>query len=123
MHAREYPVEACGLLFGDSDSEEAVIRKIVAVKNTLESSSNFRVDPEEFLKSLSEAEKEGMKLVGFFHSHPAAPHPSPTDVRYMRLWPEAVWLIISSINHDMAANQIVNGALRRVKVEIGRTPC
>jgi len=115
---KRYPNEACGILFGDQRSEGPIVRKIVPVHNVLESIINFRIDPEGFLKLLSEAEREGMELVGFFHSHPAAPQPSVTDTKYMKLWPENIWLIISSINHDMAAFIIVNSKPRRIKIKV-----
>ena len=113
---KEYPDEACGILFGDLGSEGPIVRKIVPVRNVLESTTNFRIDAEEFLRSLSEAEGEGMELVGFYHSHPAALEPSVTDTKYMKLWPENIWLIISSINQDIAAFRIVDGRPRRMEI-------
>jgi len=114
----KYPIEACGLLFGDMNCEEAVVRKIVATHNILESSTNFQVDPEEFLKILSKAEKEDVKLIGFFHSHPATPQPSVTDIKYMKLWPENIWLIISSLDYQIAAYQTVDSSLRKVRLKV-----
>jgi proteasome lid subunit RPN8/RPN11 len=104
---KRYPVEACGLLFGEIRKDEAFVRKIVCVRNRLKSTVRFQIDPEEFLESLWEAEKENLEHIGFFHSHPAPPHPSAVDVRYMRFWPETAWLIISSIDYDMAVYQNV----------------
>ncbi|KYH39620.1 MAG: hypothetical protein AYL32_015470 [Candidatus Bathyarchaeota archaeon B26-2] len=115
---KRWPEEACGLLFGDVSGKEAVVKKVVMVRNVLESPTNFQVDPEEFLKELSKAEKEGMQFIGFFHSHPAAPQPSPTDVRYMRLWPGDIWLVISSVDYSMKAYRIVDDELAGLHVEI-----
>ena len=114
----KYPVEACGLLFGDMAKEEAVVRGLTAAYNTLESSTDFQIDPEEFLEALSKAEKENMGHLGFFHSHPAFPKPSATDIRYMRLWPESIWLIISSVDYEMAAYQILNGSCQGVNLKV-----
>jgi len=115
---KEYPNEACGILFGDLGSEGPIVRKIVPVRNVLESITNFQIDAEEFLRSLSEAEREGIELIGFFHSHPAAAHPSVTDAKYMKLWPGNIWLIISSINHDIAAFIIVDGRPGRIEIRV-----
>ncbi len=115
---KNYPIEACGVLLGETKHEEAVVRKIITSHNVLESSTEFQVEPEEFLKVLSEAEKENMQLIGFFHSHPAPPHPSVSDVRHMSLWPENIWLIISSIGYDMAAYQTFNNGFRRIEIEV-----
>jgi len=113
-----YPEEACGLLFGDLKREEAVLKKIMPVRNTLRSPTDFQIDSEEFLRAVAEAEKEDMRHIGFFHSHPASPEPSTTDVRYMGLWPESVWLIISSISHRMAAYQTIGGSLEKLDLKV-----
>ena len=115
---REYPFEACGFLFGDTRQEAAFVRKIVASENSLRSSTRFQIDPEEFLRALSEAEKENLEHIGFFHSHPSPPEPSVIDARHMRLWPESIWLILSSIDHEIAAYQAVNGSFRRIALEV-----
>jgi len=113
-----YPEEACGLLFGDLKREEAVAKKITPARNALRSPTDFQIDPEEFLRALVEAEKEDMHHIGFFHSHPASPAPSTTDVRCMGLWPESIWLIISSISHRMAAYQIIGGSLEKLDLKV-----
>ncbi len=113
-----YPEEACGLLFGDLEREEAVVRKITALQNTLRSPTDFQIDPEEFLRALAEAEEEYMHHIGFFHSHPASPKPSTTDSRYMGLWPESIWMIVSSISHRMAAYQTIGGSLQKLDLKV-----
>lgn len=115
---KKYPIEACGLLFGCLIGEEAIIREIVAVHNTLESPTNFQIDPETFSRILFEAEKEGLQLIGFFHSHPAIAHPSKTDIRFMKFWPKTVWLVISSIDYSMVAYKLVNGEPLRISIKI-----
>jgi proteasome lid subunit RPN8/RPN11 len=114
----KYPLEACGLLFGDMGKGEAVARGVAAAYNTLESSSDFQIDPEEFLEALARAEEENMEHLGFFHSHPASPKPSASDIRYMNLWPESIWLIISSIDYEMVAYQILNGSCEGVNLKV-----
>ena len=105
-------------MFGHMDREEAVIEKITMTHNVLESPITFQVDPEEFLRALVEAEKDGLQLVGFFHPHPADASPSDTDLAYMRLWPDSIWLVISSISYDMSAYQITNGSPPKVRIEV-----
>lgn len=115
---KKYPLENCGILFGDINSTEAVVRKIVVTHNILESSTNFQIDPEEFLKALLGAEKESMQLIGFFHSHPAKPQPSKIDLQYMKFWPESIGLIISSIDYNIAAYQTINNKFRRIIMKV-----
>lgn len=115
---KSYPVEACGILFGELTGGEVHIRKVVVFRNKLESTLRFQIDPEDFLKALSEAEMEGLQHLGFFHSHSASTYPSETDIRYMKLWPETVWLIISSINYEVAAYRMINGDLQEVRIDV-----
>ena len=112
------PVEVCGLLFGSNDGKIATIENIQLVNNVLNSSTDFKVDPQEFIIALTEAEKKDLELIGFFHSHPAPSEPSVTDVRVMRLWPDTIWLIISSITYELAAYQIVEKNICRVPLKI-----
>jgi len=115
---KKNPIEACGVLFGDINGKTAIVRKIAIITNTLASSTNFQVHPEEFVKALLEAEKNGMQLIGFFHSHPMASHPSPRDIKYMKLWPKTVWVIISSIDYSVKAYQNVNNKIQKITIEV-----
>jgi len=115
---RKYPVESCGLLFGWITREEAVVKKIVTTQNILKSTTEFQINPEEFVNHVSIAEREGLQLIGFYHSHPAAPKPSVINVKYMKLWPESVWLIISSIDYSRGAYRVVNKKFEKINVKI-----
>lgn len=115
---KKFPVEICGALFGHFCGEEVIIRKIVRLRNTFNSHVAFRVDPEEFLAELIKAENEGLRHVGFYHSHPGSTESSKMDIKFMRLWPESVWLIISLINYEIAAYRVVDGKVRSVYIEI-----
>lgn len=115
---KKYPIESCGLLFGWITNEEAVVKKIVITRNVLKSSIEFQINPEEFIKHISEAEREGLRLIGFYHSHPAVPRPSVIDVKYMKLWPKSIWLIISSIDYSIEAYQMVDEKFVKVDVKV-----
>lgn len=115
---KSHPVEACGALFGELSGSEVFVRKIVGFRNTLESAVRFRIDPEDFIKKFFEAEIEGLQHIGFFHSHSASTHPSETDIKYMKLWPETIWLIISSISYEIAAYRMTNGDLQEVPIDV-----
>ncbi|MEM0011122.1 MAG: Mov34/MPN/PAD-1 family protein, partial [Candidatus Bathyarchaeia archaeon] len=78
----------------------------------------FEVDPEEFLAEFIKSEREGLQHIGFFHSHPGTTEPSKIDLKFMELWPGTIWLIISSLNRNIAAYRIVNGKLRLVYIRI-----
>lgn len=71
---REYPREACGILLGEG--EELAIKDIWSLANLargMEARWRFQVDPLEYYRLELRAEKEGKRLLGFYHSHPDAP--------------------------------------------------
>jgi len=118
---RKHPIESCGLLFGWITGEKIVVKKIVTTRNVLGSTTEFQINPEEFVKQISEAEREGLQLVGFYHSHPASPKPSIIDVKYMKLWPKSIWLIISSTDYSIEAYKAVNEKLVKVTIKVSNS--
>ncbi len=114
-----HPIEACALLFGRLIDGEAVVTKVVVTPNVLRSSVRFEADPQTVFNVFEQAEQEGLEFIGIFHSHPAPARPSAFDLQYMRLWGEAVWLILSSVDGDVAAFQMVKGDLQKVVLKVG----
>jgi proteasome lid subunit RPN8/RPN11 len=91
-HAQaDAPHEACGLLFGRGSAIEAV----VPVANTAtDPTHRFELDQRAFIRNVFAAEKRGMALVGFYHSHPTGlALPSQTDIDQCH-YPDAVQIII-----------------------------
>lgn len=113
-----YPVEVCGALFGLVTGEKIVVKKIAYMRNVLNSEISFQIDPEEFLAELVKSEGEGLSHIGFFHSHPGDEKPSEIDLKYMKLWPESIWLIISSQNFKLAAFRALDDKIWEIQVEI-----
>ena len=96
-HAEQsLPLEAAALLFGRVQDNNVVVKCIELVENAADSKTSFSVDPETEYKLLVEAEERGEDLIGIFHSHPAPPKPSSSDLRNMRLNP-VVWVISSKL--------------------------
>lgn len=104
-----YPVEACALLFGTVEPMEASVKKVVVTQNVLRSATRFEIDTKAFFEAFTEADKNGMVFLGFFHSHPTEATPSSVDLHFMQLWGDAIWLILSSSEHSFAAFQMKNG--------------
>lgn len=115
---RKFPIEICGALFGIVDGKEVLVKKISFLRNVLASRELFEIDPEEFLAELIESERKGLQHIGFFHSHPSVAEPSEIDLKFMRLWPGSIWLIISSLNRNISAYRIINGKLRPVYIKV-----
>jgi proteasome lid subunit RPN8/RPN11 len=113
-----HPIEACALLFGRLINREIVVTKVVVTPNVLKSPVRFEVDPQTVFNVFEQADQEGLEFIGIFHSHPTPAHPSAFDLQYMRLWGEAVWLILSSVDGDVAAFQMVKGDLQKVALKV-----
>lgn len=93
-HAKEtYPLECIGLLLGrfDGGGEVSLVRPAHNLKTELD---RYELDPLDFIMAEEEAEKKGLEIIGFYHSHPDdRPHPSAYDRE--RAWEEYFYLIIS----------------------------
>jgi proteasome lid subunit RPN8/RPN11 len=114
-----YPIEACAMLFGELSNKEAIVEKVEVAKNRLLSNKQFEVDPVRVAAAITGAEKEGLRFIGLFHSHPAPAVPSSVDLKYMRLWGDALWLIMSLTNGKLAAYQLVEDTIKEVTVKLG----
>ena len=113
-----HPVEACALLFGKLSQNEAVVEKVEFAPNELQSTVRFEIDPAKVAAAITEAEKEGLDFVGLFHSHPAPAAPSPIDLKYMKLWGDALWLILSSIDGNLAAYQLSDSRVKEATIRM-----
>jgi len=113
-----HPVEACALLFGKLSQNEAIVEKVEFAPNRLQSTVRFEIDPEKVAAAITEAEKEGLDFVGLFHSHPAPAAPSPIDLKYMKLWGDALWLILSSTDGNLAAYHLMEDAVKEATLRI-----
>jgi proteasome lid subunit RPN8/RPN11 len=91
-------VEICGFIIGEIRGSRAIATEIKSAKNVLNSPTRFQIDPEDFLKTLAKAESRKLEIIGFYHSHPAPPYPSLVDEKFMALWPDKIWLIVSTIS-------------------------
>ena len=113
-----HPVEACALLFGRLYKNETVVEKVEIAQNRLRSTTLFEVDPAKVAATFNEAEEEGLEFIGLFHSHPTPAVPSSIDLKSMRLWGDALWLIMSSTDGNLAAYQLIDGAVKEATIKI-----
>jgi proteasome lid subunit RPN8/RPN11 len=80
--ARAYPHEACGALLGPGPDE---VSEAVALpsRETQEPRRRFAIDPLDYVAVEESADRRGLRLLGFWHSHPDHPaRPSATDREY-----------------------------------------
>jgi proteasome lid subunit RPN8/RPN11 len=91
---------------------------LVKVKNILNSTVKFRIDPLVLLKEIKNGENVGLDLIGFFHSHPAAAYPSSIDLQNMKLWMNYLWILYSFTENKMRAFLIEDERLKEVYLKI-----
>jgi len=113
-----HPVEACAMLFGKLSQNDAVVEKVEFAPNELRSTVRFEIDPVKVAAAFTEAEDEGLDFIGLFHSHPAPAAPSPIDLKYMKLWGDALWLILSSTDGNLAAYQLKDDKVKEATMRI-----
>lgn len=80
--ASGYPHETCGLMIGRQDAQEVRVLRVVqaANLNTERARDRYELDPQAMMTADAEARRDGLDVVGIWHSHPDHPaRPSETD--------------------------------------------
>lgn len=124
-HARDvYPHEACGLMAG----RDGAVLRLYRMKNLDASPVSYRLDPSEQLSVMREMERDGLDIVGIYHSHPDAPAmPSQTDISRAFFpgtrepnFPGAAYLIVSLAagEPEIRAFRITSEAIEKVRLKV-----
>jgi proteasome lid subunit RPN8/RPN11 len=104
---RTYPEECCGILVGRRDrttdaadaAHAVVVSRDILCANAaqeLERRRRFTIDPRTLIDVIRELRGGEEEIVGFYHSHPDSDaRLSSTDLTFVSLWPELVWLVIA----------------------------
>jgi proteasome lid subunit RPN8/RPN11 len=90
---RAYPAEGCGALVGPV---EGAVSETLPLPNAEASSprTRFTVSPRDYLAVEERVDTRGLRLLGFWHSHPDHPAlPSATDRAHA--WPGLLTLVIA----------------------------
>jgi proteasome lid subunit RPN8/RPN11 len=82
-----YPYEGCGLLLGTAVNGSNVVSSIHPAQNVWpvkeEKRTRFRIDEQEWARAELAAMRQGLDVVGVFHSHPDSPPiASPRDLAW-----------------------------------------
>jgi proteasome lid subunit RPN8/RPN11 len=94
--AATLPEECCGILLGRRDGDRAVVHRVLPVDNARrrDREHGYEVDPRDLIAARRRGRRQGLDIVGFFHSHPdGTPRPSRTDAG--AAWPEASYVIVA----------------------------
>lgn len=81
------------MLVGRYESDRLVVKKVVPITNSKPSDRSFELDPKEQYDAWIMAEKEGMDIVGVYHTHPGSyARPSLWDKETMENY-QTLWVI------------------------------
>jgi proteasome lid subunit RPN8/RPN11 len=97
MAAAAYPDEGCGVMVGGFAGPDVTVVRVIPGRNlvTDRARDRYELDPGDILAAEREARRQGLDVVGFWHSHPDHPaRPSRFDTE--RAWPEYAYAICST---------------------------
>lgn len=87
----EAPNEACGLLAGTGTE----ISKFYRLTNADASPEHYTMIPQEQFAAIKDMRKNGIKMLGIWHSHPASPARMSEEDMKLAYTPETVYVILS----------------------------
>jgi proteasome lid subunit RPN8/RPN11 len=99
-----YPEEGAGFLLGRAQGEVRRVRGLLPLTNARETAARrnrYLIGPQDLLQGEQEAERQGLELIGVFHSHPDHPAlPSEFDRQWALPW---FSYLITSVRASKAA--------------------
>ena len=113
----DLPNESCSLLLGKMVGDEYNVKVLKKMSNIANSQYSFNIDPDELMKVYQSASKEGLDIIGIYHSHLVGSRPSSTDLSYMRINP-VIWLIYELSNSRFRAYMLIDDNLKEVKIKV-----
>ena len=100
---KAYPDEGAGLMLGLEENGSRRISSLLFLDNSREEKNRhnrYLLTAEDMLRGEREAERQGLTIVGIFHSHPDHPNlPSEYDREYAIPWYS---YLITSVQHGKA---------------------
>lgn len=91
----DYPAEACGLIGGTVDGDRKVAVQLVPLANHRTDAARHRylIDPESFRRAQQRLDRDGLEVIGVYHSHPDHP-PTPSAFDREHAWPWLSYVIV-----------------------------
>ena len=88
---RDYPRETCGVLVG---KHEGAVLRAIPIPNRAEKSTRYEFDPLIFRDVERDADAQGLRVIGIYHSHPD--HPAmPSETDRALAWPDYLYVILA----------------------------
>jgi proteasome lid subunit RPN8/RPN11 len=117
-----YPHEGCGALLGPAQDEATQVIALPNVENG-QPRTRFQVEPLDYLAVEELADARGLRVLGFWHSHPDHPaRPSATDRSYAwECWLTLVIAVEQGEPRELTAWEITgpDAPFRQVPIEVG----
>ena len=111
-HARStYPNECCGAMLGKIDGAEKDVLIAMRLQNSSAGSqaARYELRPEDLLAADQEARRQGLDLIGIYHSHPdSGAYFSETDLKNSCPWYSFIVLSIQNGEFDHANSWLPN---------------
>jgi proteasome lid subunit RPN8/RPN11 len=91
----DYPAEACGLIGGSVEGHRKTAVQLVPLVNRRTDSARNRylIDPESFRRGEERLARDGLDVIGVYHSHPDHP-PVPSAFDREHAWPRLSYVIV-----------------------------
>jgi proteasome lid subunit RPN8/RPN11 len=92
----DYPAEACGLIGGALEGGRKVAVQLVPLTNQRPDAARNRylIDPESFRRAERQLERDGLEVIGVYHSHPDHPA-TPSAFDREHAWPWLSYVIVA----------------------------
>jgi proteasome lid subunit RPN8/RPN11 len=97
--AETYPHECCGAILGTDTENSREVRALHKLVNRRDDSprNRFSVTSDDVLDADRAAQKSGLEVIGWYHSHPD--HPAlPSEFDREHAWPWYSYIIVSVMN-------------------------
>ena len=112
------PNESCAILLGKKSETKNIVKYILPLNNSAQSSIAFFIDSDELFKVYKKAKLMNLDVISIFHSHPSNPFPSETDKIYMHLNP-VIWIIYSTFSNSFKSFVLDrSNDFKEVKIEL-----
>ena len=111
MSFNQLLMKVMGLYFGAIEGDVAVVRSLIPIRRTTKEKDRVEIDPVDLAKASEKAEAVGLRIVGWYHSHPhITVHPSHVDLATQynyqsHLDTHFFGLIFSVFNYDTKLEQ------------------
>lgn len=122
-------VERGGLLFADASDSRGLILSRVSPPSPADKAHRHSIalNKERCVREIEEANRDGLRLIGFWHSHPEdVPDLSPVDITSFMAFSEKnrvdmPWPVAVIVGRDVGENGIRAWSIRPTKIYLAET--